>query len=330
MEVKRACSASLANVLALFVVAKLNNGSMNQTLRLLTLLCILPWLVQAQSGNTDRSGGIVPDEMMVYKNVPGKVTELKLHIFYPGGHKKNASSPAMVFFFGGGWNGGDARHFYAQASYLASRGMVVICPDYRTKNSHGALPYHCVEDGRAAMRYVRENANKLGIDPDRIAAGGGSAGGHVAAATATIDRFDSGRNLDVDPFPNALVLFNPVYANGPGDYGYDRVKDYWTYFSPMHNIDKDHPPALVFFGDSDDLVPVPTAEEYQRRMQELGIRSELQVFSDKGHGFFNWDRDDSPTKEIITATFSAMDTFLESLGYLEGEPTAADWVASRL
>ena len=236
----------------------------------------------------------------------------------------------MVFFFGGGWNGGDPAHFYIQAKYLASRGMVVLCPDYRTKTSHGALPFQCVEDGKSAMRFVRENAKQFGIDPNRIAAGGGSAGGHVAAAAATIDRFDVGRNLDVSPIPNALVLFNPVYANGPGDYGYDRVKDYWTYFSPLHNIDKNHPPTLVFFGDSDSLVPVPTAEKYQRRMHELGIRSELQVFSGKGHGFFNWERDESPTKEFVTATLTAMDTFLASLGFLEGEPTATDWVKARL
>ena len=258
------------------------------------------------------------------------MTDLKLHFFYPEGHKKSGSFPAMVFFFGGGWNGGDAAHFYIQAKYLASRGMVAICADYRTKSSHGVLPFKCVEDGRSTMRYVRENAAKFGIDPQRIAAGGGSAGGHVAAATAVIDRFDVGRNLDVNPVPDALVLFNPVYANGPGDYGFDRVADYWTYFSPMHNIDENHPPALVFFGDSDDLVPVPTAEEYQRRMQELGIRSELHVFADKGHGFFNWERDPSPTKEIAIATFSAMDAFLASLGFLEGEPTAAMWVKARL
>ena len=303
---------------------------MKRSLSFLACLVVLPILLSGQSIKNIRGGGLTPDETVVFKKVPGKVTDLKLHIFYPEGHDKSGSTPAMVFFFGGGWNGGDAAHFYIQAKYLASRGMVAICSDYRTRSSHGAMPYQCVEDGRAAMRYVREHAKTFGIDPNRIAAGGGSAGGHVAAATATIDRFDTGRNLDVDPVPDALVLFNPVYANGPGDYGYDRVQDYWTHFSPMHNITIDHPPALVFFGDSDNLVPVPTAEEYQRRMQELDIRSELHVFSNKGHGFFNWERDESPTKEVVIATFSAMDAFLASLGFLDGEPTAAEWVRASL
>jgi acetyl esterase/lipase len=187
-----------------------------------------------------------------------------------------------------------------------------------------------VEDGKSAMRYVREHAKEWGLDPNRIAAGGGSAGGHVAAATATIERFDSGKNLNVSPVPDALVLFNPVYDNGPNGYGYERVKDYWEYFSPMHNLKAGGPPAIVFFGDSDALVPVSTAEAYQKRMQELGMRSELQVFANQSHGFFNWNKDNTSNKEIVTATFSAMDTFLTSLGYLEGMSTAVGWVKAHL
>ena len=178
------------------------------------------------------------------------------------------------------------------------------------------------------MRYVRQNARKLGIDPNRIAAGGGSAGGHVAAATATLDRFDAGKNLHISCVPNALVLFNPVYDNGPNGYGYDRVKDYWEHFSPMHNIDKRHPPAIVFLGDSDNLVPVSTAEAYQQKMQQLGIRSELHVFAGAPHGFFNWNRDQTPDKSAFIATVTATDVFLASLGYIEGQPQVVQWVAA--
>lgn len=271
-------------------------------------------------------GGLEPDKVLVYKTVPGKKSELGLHFFYPDNYDTGKFHPAIVLFFGGGWNGGEAAHFYIHAQYFASRGMVAICPEYRTRNSHGALPYQCVEDGKSAMRFVRGHAVEWGIDPSRIAAGGGSAGGHVAAATATLERFDSGRNLDVSPVPDALVLFNPVYDNGPTGYGYDRVKDYWTYFSPMHNLKAGGPPAIVFFGDSDQLVPVATAQAYQQRMHALGMRSELHIFKDKPHGFFNWSRDETPQKEIFVAIVSAADAFLASLGFLDGEPTIAEWV----
>lgn len=294
-----------------------------------TAILLFSWLTGslAHAVITDeQGGGFKPDKVIPYKQVPGEVSELNLHIFNPSGWSPGKQLPAIVFFFGGGWNGGDASHFFIQAEYFASRGMVVICPDYRTRNSHGALPYQCVEDGKSAMRYIREHANELGIDPNRLAAGGGSAGGHVAVATATIDRFDTGKYLEISPVPDALVLFNPVYANGPGDYGYDRVKDYWTFFSPLHNIDGDHPPAIVFFGDRDRLVPVATAETYQQKMQILGIRSELHIFEGAEHGFFNWNRDDTPGKKNFVATVTAADVFLETLGYLKGNPTIVDWI----
>ena len=301
---------------------------MKQILFFCGLCLIVPILVIGKITD-ERGGGFSPDEKISYKKVPGEVTELYLHLFYPEGYNGGGEFPAIVLFFGGGWNGGSAAHFYIQAKYLASRGMVAICPDYRTKTSHGALPYQCVEDGKAALRFVRANAEKLRIDPDRIAAGGGSAGGHVAAATATVDLFDTGKHLGVSPVPNALVLFNPVYDNGPHGYGFDRVKDYWEFFSPMHNIDRDHPPTIVFFGDSDNLVPVSTAEAYQRRMHELNLRSELHVFTNKEHGFFNWENDRSANKEVFIATVAASDTFLRSLGYLEGDPTIVEWAAAR-
>ena len=61
------------------------------------------------------------------------------------------------------------------------RSQVAICAEYRTESSHGTDPYTCVADGRSAMRWVRAHVAELNVDPHRIAAGGGSAGGHVAA-----------------------------------------------------------------------------------------------------------------------------------------------------
>ena len=93
---------------------------------------------------------------------------------------------------------------------------MAISAEYRIKNVHGTSPRECVKDGKSAVRYLRKNAAALGIDPDRIVAGRGSAGGHVAAATATLSNYEeSGEDLSVSSRPNAPVLFNPVYDNGP-------------------------------------------------------------------------------------------------------------------
>ena len=81
------------------------------------------------------------------------------------------------------------------------------------------------------------------------------------------------------------------------------------------------------FGDNDNLVPVATAEAYQRSMHEFEIRSELHVFSGEEHGFFNWNRDKSPNKANYVATLVATDAFLSSLGYLDGEERVVEWLA---
>src|SRR5210317_2600573 len=124
-----------------------------------------------------------PDKAVVYKKV-GQV-ELNIHVFNPPDYAASDKRPAIVFFFGGGWNGGSPSQFYPHCAYLASRGMVAMSAEYRVKTRHGTSPRECVKDGKSALRWIRIHADDLGIDPNKLAAGGGSAGGHVAAATAT-------------------------------------------------------------------------------------------------------------------------------------------------
>ena len=192
--------------------------------------------------------------------------------------------------------------------------MVAVCAQYRTKGGHKTTPAECVKDGKSAVRWMRVHAQKLGINPDMLAAGGGSAGGHVAAATGSAKGFEEvGEDLSVSSRPNALVLFNPVYDNGPKGYGYDRVKDYWKDFSPMNNIDAKTPPTVVFLGESDKLIPVATAKEYKALMEKAGVRSDLHIYEGQPHGFFNNAR--------YYETLLEADKFLTSLGYLKGDPT---------
>ncbi len=281
--------------------------------RLLTILAlIIPLQLNAQKADTSE-----PDQKLTYKKVSD--SELQLHVFLPEGHKESDQRPAIVFFFGGGWNGGAPTQFYPHSEYLASRGMVAISVEYRTKKSHGTSPQECVKDGKSALRWVRTHAKTLGIDPNKIAAGGGSAGGHVAAAVATTKGFEEEKaDLSISCRPDALVLFNPVFDNGPDGYGHDRVADYWEAFSPMHNIDKDTPPTIVFLGTKDDLIPVATAEAYKKRMENAGVRCDLHLYEGQPHGFFNYKNLEYYKKTVIAA-----DNFLKSLGYLKGKPTLA-------
>ena len=282
---------------------------MRSFLPLILLFVIVPMTIGAPSPPLKIAGTTA----VVYKTV-GETT-LFLYVFDPKDHQQSDERPAVVFFFGGGWNGGTPTQFEHHCRHLASRGMVAIVADYRVKSRHGTTPKECVMDGKSAIRWVRSNATKLGIDPYRIAAGGGSAGGHVAAATGTVMGLEQrGEDIRISSQPNALLLFNPVYDNGPSGYGHSRVKDVYPQISPMHNIKKDTPPTIVFFGTKDSLVPVATAKDYKRRMETVGRRCDLHLYDGQPHGFFNYGN-----QKYYLDTVEKMDKFLVSLNYLKAK-----------
>jgi len=299
-----------------------------------SILILMVGLITAYAGKNStkdvpliytQGGGLKPDKVVEFKQTDSK--PLELNIFYPVNFKEGDSRPAIVFFFGGGWKGGNPNQFYPQAAYLASRGMVAISARYRTKSRYGAEPFQCVEDGKSAIRYVRKHARELGIDPDKLACGGGSAGGHVAAATATVKKWDCpDDDLTISAVPDALVLFNPVYDNGPNGYGYDRVKNYYKTISPIDNLDGTQPPTLVMMGSNDKHTPVATTELYDQRMEANGNRCDTIIYEDQKHGFFNMHK--SKNNEYFIKTAVAMDRFLASLGFLTGEPTVDVWFAT--
>ncbi len=117
---------------------------------------------------------------------------------------------------------------------------------------------------------------------------------------------------------NAMLLFNPVYDNGPGGWGTARVGDRYPEFSPMHNLSKDDPPSIVFLGTKDSLIPVATAEKFRNVSQSMGIDSELHTYEGQPHGFFNYEKDNG---RWYFETLTACDRFLVKLGWLEGPPT---------
>ena len=227
-----------------------------------------------------------------------------------------------MFFFGGGWTGGSPTQFEPQSRHLAARGMVAIVADYRVKTRQDAKPADCVSDAKACVRWVRANAARLGIDPDRIAVGGGSAGGHLAASVATLPGLDDAKDdKSVSCLPNALVLFNPgtVMAPFPGldlkgfGAGLDKARFGCepTEISPIHHVKKGTPPTIIFHGTADTTVPYATVEKFAEVMKAAGNRCELVGYAGEKHSFFN--------KSKYAETLAAADAFLVSLGYLPAQ-----------
>lgn len=264
------------------------------------------------------SGAPPVGDKIIYKKVDGH--ELALYVTRPVERKSAGNRPAIVFFHGGGWTGGAPGQFTEHSQYFASRGLVCVQVQYRLldrKNSDP--PVICVRDAKSAMRWVRSNARKLGIDPDRIASAGGSAGGHLAAFVGMVEgNDDPADDLAVSPKSNAMLLFNPVFDNGPGGWGAKRVGDRFREFSPFHNVSKDDPPAIVFLGSKDTLIPVKTAHDFQSSMEAAGVDCEVMIFEGMTHGFFNHGRHGGkPYYETVTAC----DRMLARLGWLQGKPT---------
>ncbi len=272
-------------------------------------------------------------EVEVYKTIGD--AKLNMYVFTPQGHRATDSAPAIMFFFGGGWRGGTPMQFYRHCKYLASRGMVAMAADYRVASRHGTKAVACVADGKSAVRWIRANARRLGVDPNRIAVGGGSAGGHVAACTGTVAGLDeAGEETTVSSTPNALVLFNPVLVLAPIDaelpFDEQRMRALQqrlgveaTKLSPCHNVRRGAPPTIVFHGTGDTTVPFRTAELFKEAMTKAGNQCELVGFEGKPHGFFNYGRGDNVD---FVKTVQKMDEFLVRRGFLVGKPTIERWL----
>lgn len=257
-------------------------------------------------------------EPHVYKKVEGK--ELKLYVTKPADWKAGDHRPAIVFYHGGGWTGGAPGQFTEHSKYFASRGLVCVQVQYRLLDKkQSAPPITCIQDAKSGFRWVMSHAKELGIDPGRVATGGGSAGGHLASFIGLMDGIDDPNDdLSVPARSKAMLLFNPVFDNGPTGWGYKRTGEDYLLYSPFHHVNAGDPPAIVFLGDRDNLIPVKTLEAFQKSMDKAGVLCESHVYEGQGHGFFNHGKADN---KYYLETVRAADRFLVRMGWLKGEPT---------
>ncbi|QDT59730.1 Carboxylesterase NlhH [Stieleria bergensis] len=262
-----------------------------------------------------RQADIPKGKVYVYKQVDGVNREME--IYFPKGHDASKQTvPGIILFHGGGWGAGSRVAFSDQCDYFASRGMVAATVTYRlrTKEDRAKLPVGqstkrvCLPDVKSAIRWFKQHANELGVDPDRIVAGGGSAGGHLCLLGTTNPGLnDPSDPQGIDTSVAAYVLFNPALSKSD-------AKDPDVDF--MQHLKSDFGPAIVFFGSEDKWLRngwMPAAA----KMKSLGVTSvEMQIAQGQTHAFFN----KQPWKEV---TLIAADEFLTKLGFLQGKPTLA-------
>lgn len=250
------------------------------------------------------AGATQPPSQFVFKTVGER--KLVADVSYPESWRPGDKRPAIVFWSGGGFSTGETHQFRPQAGHFAKRGMVAIRAEYRGRIKDGVGVDECLKDALSAMRWIRKNAVELGVDPNRIIASGGSAGGFLAASVWTADNLHSpGDDLSVSPKPNAMVLFNPALGFETWHKAHVDVPPGMP--DPLRDIKKGMPPALVLIGSADEFLPA--CQRFCTQGRELGARMEIEIYEGQPHAFFNR----SPWLE---KTLERADQFLEALGFL--------------
>jgi acetyl esterase/lipase len=249
----------------------------------------------------------------VYDVVDG--VALNAFVFAPPGH--GARRPALLLIHGGGWGGGQPALMAPHGRYFAARGWVAVVASYRLTSRPGVTPHDCVRDTAAALRWIRAQGARLGVDPRRVAAAGDSAGGHLAAALAVLPQ------LDRAAVPDAVVLWNPITDTTAAGWNLrpgprapalaEPLEDWQRRISPLAHVRPGLPPTLILHGTADTVVPIAQSRRYVEALRAAGDRAELVELPGRKHAFVlpgYRDNDDATVAEALARS----EAFLRSAG----------------
>lgn len=277
---------------------------------ILCTIIILPNEIYAQTTR---------DKMETHVYKTRGLSRLKLTVYQPPHIEIDKKLPAIILFHGGGLRERYYWYFEPQSEYLVERGMVAVIATYRVKRN-GRTIFESIADAKSAIRWVREHADELGIDENRIAAGGGSAGGYLAACAALVKDYDElNEDLSISSVPNALVLFNPrlvipVIGAPPltkKEIRYKNGRDLEE-ISPVHNVFQGAPPTIIFQGTADKGVTVQESQWFCEEMINHHNWCEVFLYEGREHGFFL----KYYGEEDFTSTMETTIKFLSKLGYI--------------
>jgi acetyl esterase/lipase len=258
----------------------------------------------------------IEPQTFIYRIVGGDT--LKAYVFAPPKHAGPAA--AVLLFHGGAWRLGNALWMFDRAKEFAADGMVAIPVEYRLANN-GLSPADGVADACAAFAWARGQAAKFNIDIKRVVGYGVSAGGHLAAAAATLPRVEN-RNVRNDERPNILMLYSPALNMAHDSYFDALMKDKGdpASYSPAEFITGKLPPTLIIQGEQDSIVFAADARAFRDKAVKAGARCELYVYPGVGHLLTRnikvQYKDFDPDPKFQADAHSKEDGFLQSLGYI--------------
>ncbi len=281
-----------------------------------------------------------PPDYITFKTVG--TTPITMSVFKPEGWKATDKHPVMVLVHGGAWVAGDDKVFLPHARYFASRGFLAVSINYRLVTADGPSVGDCLADCKSAIRYIRANADKLGINPDQVAAMGDSAGGHLVAALACCSGFDDpADDLKISAVPNAVIPCNPImdFKEGtwdkfiirgdllkphakvtPDDLKLTPDQDKLAQaLSPTDCIKPGQPPMLLMHGTDDHVVNPDQARTFAAAYTKAGNRCDLFMVPDQGHAFVLVKY--RAPEDVVVDCIRRADAFIASLGWYNSAPT---------
>lgn len=299
-----------------------------------------PSAIPVSSGNVEsdallpasiRLGNVMVTPDIVYSTQAG-YRPLLLDLYRPGGE---TSRPLVIFLHGGSWTTGSRRtsghfaDFPAELASLAERGFAVASVDYRL-SGEARFPA-ALQDVKAAIRFLRANAGKYGIDPDRVAVWGASAGAHLAAMSAF-----TGEDMEFDPpgmenagesdrvqafvgwygpyelssmFQQTTAPDSSIDPSGPLHFfGCTREgcpPGVFTKASPISYVDANDPPTLLIHGSADTTVPTTQSRELDKRLKAAGVNTTLIIIDGVSHDWSGKDEQATAkaSRKALAATF---------------------------
>lgn len=247
--------------------------------------------------------------------------ELSLDVFPPVSHSRRS---AVLLFHGGGWRAGAKEAVHVRAAALAAQGFVGVAVQYRLLD---AAPWPApLADAKAALSWVRNRADELGIDPARVAVQGHSAGAHIALMTGTVDEQDRPAAIVAFYPPAGFYPAEPPPPTAPGAPPAAPAAELdelgqvpsWMLFppgtadadlvaaSPIAVADAAFPPTILFHGTTDSAIASAASVALHRRLDDLGVASDLHIYAGRDHEF-----DLAPS--MLEATVAATASFLDRM-----------------
>lgn len=272
-------------------------------------------------------------EVFIYKEINGSA--LKLLMLRPDKWSSGDRRTAVVWIHGGGWGSGDPEVFIPHCRYLSRRGAVAFSVQYRLTNADSGVGVaDCLMDCRAAIRYIREQSARFGIDPARIVVAGDSAGGHLAACLGTSIGAEEADTEDEYSRVNAVIICNgivdmtmkwrdvlqavgalPAGKESEAIQEWFAIREQARQLSPLYHVHSGLPPVLIMHGLQDQTVSPEQSVRYYEAQLACGNTATLVLFPQSKHAFVLFDY--TAAVEETMLALGEIDAFLVDNKFLE-------------